>query len=55
MSTNKETIKMLRRAERKVRQANDPYFGRKRPAGTMGNHKTKAAKSKKACRGKVSW
>jgi hypothetical protein len=43
---------MIRRAERAQRAANDPWFGRRRSAGEMGRSKSKAARSKAACRGK---
>lgn len=46
---------MIRRAERAQRAANDPWFGRRRSAGEMGRNKTRAARDKAACRGKVSW
>lgn len=46
--------KMIRRSERKDRQANDPYFGKRRSSGEMGNKRSKAAKNKAACR-KGNW
>jgi len=45
----------IRRAERAVRAANDPWFGKRRPGGEMGNAKSKAARSKGACRGRVDF
>lgn len=47
-----EAQKTRRRVERKIRAENDPYFGRKRPAGEMGRTKSKAARNKGACRGR---
>lgn len=47
-------VKMLRAAERAQRAAQDPWFGKRRPAGEMGRNRTKAAADKRACRGK-SW
>lgn len=46
---------MIRRAERAQRAANDPWFGKRRSAGEMGRTKSKAAKNKAACRGRVSY
>ncbi len=45
--------KAIRRAERANRKANDPWFGKRRPAGEMGRSKSKAARDKRACRGNV--
>jgi hypothetical protein len=50
-----EATKSRRRVERKIRAENDPYFGRRRAAGEMGNKKSKAAVNRNACRGKVSY
>lgn len=55
MSNHPSDIKMLRRAGRAQRAANDPYFGRRRSSGEMGRNKSKAARNKAACRGKVAW
>lgn len=48
-----EQVKMARRAERKARAAADPWFGKRRRAGEMGRTKTKAERSRRACRGRV--
>lgn len=48
-------IKMIRRAGRAHAAANDPYFGKRRSAGEMGRNKSKAARNKAACRGKVRY
>jgi hypothetical protein len=50
-----ETIKMERRVERRLRAENDPWFGKRRRAGEMGRHKTKAAASRNACRKRADW
>ena len=47
------TRKQIRRADREERRARDPWFGKRRRAGEMGQNKSKAALDKKACRGKV--
>jgi len=54
MKRNRNTStrgKAIRRAERANRAANDPYFGKRRRAGEMGNKRSKAARNKAACRG----
>lgn len=58
MAKNKNKSNMaaeIRRAERAVRAANDPWFGKRRPAGEMGGRKSKAERNKNACRGKVNY
>ncbi|TXH53643.1 MAG: hypothetical protein E6Q97_12820 [Desulfurellales bacterium] len=49
----KELVKRERRAERKIRAENDPWFGKRRRAGEMGRTKTKAEASRRACRGRI--
>lgn len=46
--------KMMRRIEREQRRNSDPWFGKRRRAGEMGNKKSRAAKNKAACR-KGNW
>lgn len=46
---------MARASERRQRAEQDPWFGKRRKAGEMGNKHSKAAKSKRACRGKVAY
>lgn len=50
-----EQIKAIRRAERRERAENDPWFGKRRRAGEMGRTKTRAEASRRACRGKVEY
>lgn len=49
------TNKMIRAAERRERAENDPWFGKRRRAGEMGRFKTRAEKSRKACRKNQDW
>lgn len=51
-NTGRHDVQMLRAAERAQRAAQDPWFGKRRPAGEMGRNKTRAAANKAACRGK---
>lgn len=51
-TTPTTNMKMHRAAARQVAAAHDPWFGKRRSAGEMGRNRTKAAASKKACRGK---
>ena len=51
----KEHIKAARKAERDYRKANDPWFGKRRKSGEMGNRKSKAARDKRAARGRVTY
>lgn len=51
-TTSSNDPKVRRQVERDFRAANDPHFGRRRSAGEMGRNKTRAARSKAACRGK---
>lgn len=50
---NAERIKEARAAERRDRAARDPWFGKRRRAGEVGRTKTKAERSRRACRGRV--
>lgn len=50
-----DRIKEARRARRRVRREEDPYFGKRRPAGEVGRHKTKAGQDKRAARGRNRW
>ncbi len=50
-----ETIKAIRRSERRERAELDPWFGKRRRAGEMGRTKTRAEASRRACRGKVEY
>lgn len=49
-SAVKVLAKEARGAERRFRAEHDPYFGKRRSAGEMGRTKSKAARSKAACR-----
>lgn len=42
--------KLARKVEREWKKANDPYFGKRRPGGIIGDKHSKAHKSKNACR-----
>lgn len=55
MAQKYDVTKAAKRAERADRKANDPWFGKRRSAGEMGRAKSKAAKNRRACRGKVSY
>lgn len=46
---------MMRESERRQRAEQDPWFGKRRRAGEMGNKHSKAAKDKRACRGRVAY
>ncbi len=48
-----ERGKMIARISRENARLHDPYFGKSKPAGEMGNKRSKAARNKNACRGKV--
>jgi len=50
-----ELITLMKAAERRVAAEHDPWFGKRRSAGEMGRHKTKAAKSRQACRDRSLW
>ena len=50
----REDQKALRRNRRRQAAESDPWFGRRRRAGEVGRHKTKAAQDKRAARGR-SW
>lgn len=45
---------VARAADREARKADDPWFGRRRSAGEMGRNRSKAGRSKAACRGRVT-
>jgi hypothetical protein len=45
----------MRAAERRIAAEHDPWFGKRRKAGEMGRAKTKAEKSRQACRDRSLW
>lgn len=48
-----EAAAAARASERRERAEVDPWFGKRRRAGEVGNHRSKAARDKRACRGRV--
>jgi len=50
-----EIRKAAKGIARERARTEDPWFGKRRSAGEMGRHKSRAAKNKNACRGSVKF
>jgi len=53
--TKHAELAAVRGLRREQDRLDDPWFGKRRPAGEMGRTKTKAEASRKACRGRIDY